>query len=247
VYSVYSRAERNVWTFRLDGLSKRLKPIVEREFCELASGALLTFFLNIMSALVALFTSYYAYKVNRLVGNSVLRAISIGFMLLGIGLVVDAGTSLVSGRTLVESFSDRVLTFFASLTYLTVQMIAYLVIALGYARAAYGGQARSVAPVALAGSVMVGLYRFSLLSYFVALILLAFVVFQGLLLRSGEKARFSGMVLLAFVLIFVAHFILLISVLVLGSGLFLIGTGVQFVGFLSLLAFVLRSEVIGPG
>jgi hypothetical protein len=247
VGSVYRGAERKVWTFRPDDLSERLKPIEKREVCRMASGALVTFCLNILSALVALFTSYYAYKVNRLVGNSVLRAISIGFMLLGIGLVVDAGTSLVSGRTLVESFSDRVLTFFASLTYLTVQMIAYLIIALGYARSAYGGQAKSAAPVVLAGSAMVGLYSYSLLSYLVAFILLAFVVFQGLLLRSGEKSRFSGMVLLAFVLIFVAHFILLISVLVLGSGLFLIGTAVQFVGFLSLLVFVLRSEVIGPG
>jgi hypothetical protein len=55
------------------------------------------------------------------------------------------------------------------------------------------------------------------------------------------------MVLLAFVFILAAHFLLLVSVLVLGPGLFLIGTVVQFVGFLSLLVFVIRSEVIGPG
>jgi len=213
----------------------------------MASGALVTFLLNILSALVALLTSYYAYKVNRLVSNSVLRAISIGFMLLGIGLVVDAGTSLISGRTLVESFSDRVLTLFASLTYLALQMVAYLVIALGYARAAYGSQPKAAAPVVLAGSAMVGLYGFSLLSYFVAFLLLAFIVFQGVLLRAGDRARLSGMVLLAFMLIFAAHFVLLLSVLVLGPGLFLIGTGIQFVGFLSLLVFVLRSEVVGPG
>ena len=213
----------------------------------MASGALVTFLLNILSALVALLTSYYAYKVNRLVSNSVLRAISIGFMLLGIGLVVDAGTSLISGRTLVESFSDRVLTLFASLTYLTVQMIAYLVIALGYARTAYGSPPKAAMPLVLAGSAMAGLYGFSLLSYFVAFILLAFIVFQGVLLRAGDRVRLSGMVLLAFILIFTAHFVLLLSVLVLGSGLFLIGTGVQFLGFLSLLVFVLRSEVVGPG
>jgi len=211
------------------------------------AGALITFSLNLMSALVALLTSYFAYRVNRLVSNSVLRAISIGFMLLGLGLLVDAGTSIVSGRTLVESFSDRVLTLAASLTYLTLQMIAYLVIALGYARAAYGGKTQQAVPVVLAGSAMVGLYGFSVLSYFISFVLLAFIVFQGLLLRSGEKGRFSGMVLLAFVLIFAAHFILLLSVLVLGPGLFLIGTLVQFLGFLSLLLFVVGSEVVGPG
>ncbi len=211
------------------------------------SGAFVTFSLNILSALVALLTSYYAYRVHRLVPNSLLRAISIGFMLLGVGLVVDAGTSLISGRTLVESFSDRVLTLLASLTYLTVQMVAYLIIAVGYARAAYGGQAKAAAPVVLAGSAVVGLYGYSLLSYFVAFVLLAFIVFQGVLLRTGGKRGLSGMVLVAFIFIFAAHFLLLVSVLVLGPGIFLVGTAVQFVGFLALLVFVIRSEVVGPG
>jgi hypothetical protein len=221
----------------------------------LASGALITFSLNIMSALVALLTSYYAYKANRLVSSPVLWAISIGFMLLGFGLVVDAGTSLISGRTLVEitgrtageSFSDRVLTLIASVTYLTLQMVAYLIIAIGYVRSTYGRQPGTAAPAAAVASTLVSLYSYSILSYFVTLILLAFIVFQGLLLRSGHAGRFSGMVLLAFVLIFAAHCVLLLSVLVLGSGLFLIGTAIQFLGFLSLLIFVLRSEVVGAG
>jgi hypothetical protein len=246
VGSVYSGAERKVWTFRLDDVYERLKRISGLAISPMPFSAIITFSLNLLSALVALLTSYYAYKVNRLVSNSVLRAISIGFMLLGFGLLVDAGTSIVSGRTLVESFSDKVLTLFASATYLTVQMIAYLVIAVGYARAAYGGKMKPVVPVALAGSAMVGLYGFSVLSYFIAFVLLAFVVFQGLLLRSGEKSKVSGLVLLAFILILAAHFILLVSILVLGPDLFLIGTMVQFLGFLSLLVFVVGSEVVGP-
>jgi hypothetical protein len=221
----------------------------------LASGAFIIFCLNIMNALVALLTSYYAYKANRFVSSSVLWAISIGFMLLGVGLVIDAGTSLISGRTLVditgrtagESFSDRVLTLLASLTYLTLQMVAYLVIAIGYARSTYGRQPSAAAPAAVVGATLLSLYSFSILSYFVTVILLAFVVFQGLLLRSGHAGKLSGMVLLAFVLIFAAHCVLLVSVLVLGSGLYLIGAAVQFLGFLSLLIFVVRSEVVVPG
>jgi hypothetical protein len=210
----------------------------------MASDAFITFCLDILSAFVALCTSYYAYKVNRLVGNSVLRAINIGFMLLGIGLAADAGTSLVSGKVLVES-SDRLVILLAGYTYLTLQVVAYLIIAVGYAQAAYGGR-KALAPLALAGSVAAGLRGFSLLSYFVALILLAFIVFQGVLLRSGEGHRFSAMVLLAFLLVLAAHAVLLVSVLTLGTGLFVIGTAVQFLGFLSLLVFVLRSEVVGP-
>lgn len=210
-------------------------------------GAILNFSLNILSAFVALLTSYYAYRVNKLVGNPVLGAISFGFMLLGIGLAVDGVTSLVAGRILVQLPADRFLVLLSSFTYLAVQMVAYLVIAVGYARAAYGGGPKAVVPVALVGAAAVGLYRFSLLSYFVAVILLAFVVFQGLLLRSGGRSGFSSVVLLGFVLILTAHVILLLSVMTLGTSLFLVGTGVQFLGFLSLLTFVVRSEVIGAG
>jgi hypothetical protein len=211
----------------------------------MAGGALISFCLNILSALVALLTSYYAYRSNRLVKNSLLWAIGIGFMLLGLGLAVDAGTSLLTGRTLVESIADRVLYLFASFTYLTLQMVAYLVIAVGYARATYG-QPKLVAPAVVVGAA-VGLYSYTLLSYFVTLVLLGFVVFQGFLLRSGGKSKLSGTVMLAFSLILIAHFILLLSVIYLGTGLFLIGTAVQFLGFISLLVFVVRSEVVGPG
>jgi hypothetical protein len=210
------------------------------------NGAFITFGLNLSSAFVALLTSYYAYRSNRLVRSPVLGAINIGFMLLGIGLAVDAGTSLVSGRVLVEFPAERTITLYASFSYLAIQMVAYLVVAVSYARAAYGKQV-AVAPVVLAGAAALGLYHFSLLSYFVTVLLLAFIVFQSLLLRSGGRGKLSAMVLLAFGLILLAHVVLLFSVLALGSLLFVAGTGIQFLGFISLLAFVVRSEMVGPG
>ena len=208
------------------------------------AGAVIIFSLNILGALVTLLTSYYAYRSNRLVGSSVLAAISIGFMLLGIGLTLEAVTNLLSQRVLVEFPADRVLYLVASIAYLTVQMVAYLVMALGYARAAYGG-AKAAAPALVGWAV--SLYSFSVLSYFVALVLLAFIVFQGVLIRSEKKGRFSAIVLLAFGLILAAHLVLLLSVLALGSALFLLGTGIQFLGFLALLVFVVRSEVVVTG
>lgn len=245
--AVFSGAERNVWTLRLDDPSERLKLLVESEFLRLPSGAFVTFLLNVVSALVALLTSYYSFKVNRLVVNPVLRAISLGFMLLGVGLALDAGTSLLSGRTLVESYAERLLVLFASFSYLTIQMVAYLVIALGYSRAAFGGSPQNAAPLVLAGAAALGLYSYSVLSYLVVLILLAVVIFQGFLVHSGKSGKFSSAVLLGFGLILVAHLVLLLSVLTLGPGLFLIGTAVQFLGFVSLLVFVVRSEVVAPG
>jgi len=214
------------------------------------SGAVLAFLLNLLSAFVALLTSYYAYRTNRLVSNPVLGAISIGFTLLGIGLLVDAGTSLFTGHLVVESYADRVFVLLSTFTYLTIQMASYLVIALGYARVAYRREPKAFYPAALVGSAAISLYGYTILSYFVALVLIGFVVFQGFLLRSGEKSRFSGTVMLAFVLLLVAHFVFLVSVLALGSGyaggIFLVGIGVQFLGFISLLVFVVRSEVVGP-
>jgi len=210
------------------------------------SGALITFALNISSAFVALLTSYYAYRSNRLVRSPALGAINVGFMLLGVGLAVDAGTSLVSGRLLVELPAERAFILLSSLTYLTLQLLAYLVIAVSYTRAAYG-RPGAAAPAALAGVAALGLYRFSLLSYFVTVILLAFIVFQGMLVRSEGRGRFSRTVLLGFGLILFAHLVLLLAVLVMGPTLFLAGTAVQFFGFVSLLAFVVRSEVVVPG
>ena len=209
------------------------------------AGTVIIFSLNILSAIVALLTSYYAYRSNRLVGNSVLTAISIGFMLLGIGLAVDAGTSLLTGNLLVQVLADRAFVVLASFSYLAVQMVAYLVIAVGYGRAAYGG-AKVAAPAIFVG-LAASLRGFSVLSYFVVLVLLAFVVFQGFLLRAGNGRRMSPIVLLAFGLILAAHLVLLVSVLTLGTGLFLVGTGVQFLGFLALLVFVVRSEVVVSG
>ena len=210
------------------------------------AGTVVIFSLNILSAIVALLTSYYAYRSNRLVGNSVLGAISIGFMLLGVGLAVDAGTSLLTGKLLVEVPADRLLTVLASFSYLAVQMVAYLVIAVGYGRAAYGGVATAAAPAVFLGWAA-NLHGFSVLSYFVVLVLLAFVVFQGFLLRARKSHGMSAIILMAFGLILAAHLVLLVSVLTLGTGLFLLGTGVQFLGFLALLVFVVRSEVVVTG
>ena len=66
------------------------------------AATVITFSLNILSAIVALLTSYYAYKSNRLVGSTVLSSISIGFMLLGWGNCDAPGPALGQGNMLDE-------------------------------------------------------------------------------------------------------------------------------------------------
>jgi hypothetical protein len=222
----------------------------------MALGPLILVSLNVLSAVVAFLTSYYAYRVERLAASPLLKAITAGFMLLGVGLLAEAGTSVVLGQTLVEIAKSRLLAVLATLTYLSIQMLAYLIFAAGYGLAAFGrsrrgaGEAAGAAVVAAAGSRildLVGLYRFAVASYFVVLVLLAFVVFQGVLIHSRSRSRFSLLVLLAFALILIAHVVLLVSVIDLAGTVFLVGTAIQFLGFVSLLIFLIRSARVGPG
>jgi len=219
----------------------------------MAVGPLLVFTLNVLSAVVAFLTSYYAYKFRHVANNPVLDSIAFGFMMLGVGLLVEAGTSAAVGRTVVTMFLSRILAVAETFAYLSIQMVAYLIFALGYAMLAWRRSSTAVAmgSIALAatpGAVdLFGLYRYAVVSYFVVLVLLAFVVFQGALIHSRSPSRFSLLVLGAFFLILIAHIVLLVSVVALSEILFLTGTAVQFLGFVSLFAFLLRSGRVGAG
>jgi hypothetical protein len=217
----------------------------------MAIGPVLVFTLNILSAIVALLTSYYAFKFRRVADDPVLSSIAFGFMLLGIGLLIEAGTSAAVQQTLVRAFLSKVLAAAETYTYLSLQMVAYLVFAVGYAALTF----RKKSAALVAGILVVtpnaaaslGLYSFAVISYFVVLVLLAFVVFQGALIHSRSPTRFSLLVLVAFLLILAAHVVLLISVVNLSEFQFLIGTAIQFLGFVSLFAFLLRSGRVGAG
>lgn len=219
----------------------------------MALGALLVFTLNVLSGVVALLTSYYAYRFNRLATSPLLGSISLGFMLLGFGLFLEAGTSVTLGQTLVDMLTSRILAVIQTLAYLSIQMVAYVVFAVGYGILVFGKSSKVAAAAAVllaaprAVDVALGLYRYALVSYFVVFVTLAFIVFQGFLIHSRSRSRFSLLVLLAFSLILAAHVVLLASVLDLSGLLFFTGTAVQFLGFLSLLVFLLRSGRVGAG
>ncbi len=219
----------------------------------MALGPVLIFSLNILSAVVAFLTSYNAYRFNKLATNPLLKSIAFGFGLLGVGLLAEASVSVVFGKTLVEQLLTRAFGLIETFTYLSVQMVAYLAFAAGYAFLAFGRSTKVAAGLGVALAVgpgaldFVGLYRYAILSYLVVLLLLGFVVFEGTLIHFRSKSRFSLLVLLAFVLILAAHAVLLVSVLEFSGILFLLGDTVQFLGFVSLLIFLLRSGSVGTG
>jgi hypothetical protein len=220
----------------------------------LVSAVVVVFLLNVLNAVVALLTSYYSYKFNRLARNPLLTSISAGFMLLGIGLAFEAFTSVFTGKTVIENIAIRTLVGYSIIVYLLLQLIAYILIAVGYGLSAYSSvKSNAVTSVILALQMparirpQAEIYLFTLSVYFFTILALAFILFQGLLVHSRSRDRFSLLVLLAFALIFVAHVILLISVIQVSQSLLLLGDVVQFGGFVSLLVFIIRSGSVGSG
>jgi hypothetical protein len=213
---------------------------------------------DLISGIIALLVSYYAFQARRWIERSVLSAISFGFMLLGAALLVEAVTTLSLGITAAQASRLRTFELLENLAYLILQVVALGVIAVGYARATYGSGVQAVAksgvavyavkavakPARLAGLALVLFYLFLGLE-FVILLVLIFIIFQGLLIYTKNRDDSSLLVLLGFALIFVAHLVVLSSILNISGTQYLVAAVVQFLGFLSLLTFAIRSGRIG--
>jgi hypothetical protein len=221
----------------------------------LPPSVFLQVFLNLASAVVALLVSYYAFRFNRLVDSGVIKAMSIGFMLLGVSLTTEALTSVLLGSSLPEAFIAKRLQADESVIYLALQLLAYIVFAWGYGVGAYGKSkadtgAFSVILLPLAASRAIQtnarpFYNLAILVYLIMIVLLAFVVFQAMLISAKNRKGGSVLVLLGFVLILLGHLFLLGSVVALHPILFYEGTVIQFFGFVSLLIFLIESGRIG--
>lgn len=214
---------------------------------------------DLLSGIIALLVSYYAFQARRWIESSVLSTISFGFMLLGAALLVEVVTTLSLGITAAEASRLRTFELIENLAYLILQVVALAVIAVGYGRATYGKTnlpaaapsglvAYAVTAAAktakLAGLALVLYYLFLGLE-FVILLVLIFIMFQGFLVYAKNRDNSSLLVLLGFALIFVAHAVVLNSILAISGTEYLVSAAVQFLGFLSLLAFVVRSGRIG--
>ena len=214
---------------------------------------------DLLSGIIALLVSYYAFQARRWIETSVLSAISFGFLLLGAALLVEVVTTLSLGITAAEATRLRTFELLENLAYLILQVVALVVIAVGYARTTYGRSSLPAAapsgivvyavkaaakPAKLAGLALELYYLFLGLE-FVILLVLIFIMFQGFLVYAKNRDNSSLLVLLGFALIFVAHAVVLNSILAISGAEYLVAATVQFLGFLSLLAFVLRSGRVG--
>ena len=225
---------------------------------QLMFGSLLLSIFTLLSGIVALLVSYYALRFNRVVGLPLLRFIAAGFGLVGFGLLVESGAALYLGKSTVEIFGIGGPLKYEGIYLLFnigAQVAAYFVFAMGYAVAAYGRSIKSSAS-AVASLVLVFAapavqltvmnYYLFLFSQVTIVLLLAFIVFQGLLVYLKGHNIASLLVLIGFVFIFAAHILILDSGLNLSAQVYLVASGIQLTGFVSLLIFLIKSGRIGP-
>jgi hypothetical protein len=208
--------------------------------------------LNILSGGVAFLISYYAYKNNRIVGSILLRYISIGFLLLGIGLLLQAGTETLVRATPIDAVRVRGAELVAFLIYTALQLLAYGVFAWGYGLSFLSGTRTKVSalPAVLVGELSVSKkelgYIVLVLAVYIAsqaaiVILLFLIIYHGVRVFSRTRSNLSLMVLFGFVLIFFGHVLMLAASLAVNNTISLIGNTVEFCGFVSLLFFLLWS------
>lgn len=210
---------------------------------------------DLVSGIIALLVSYYAFRARRFIRSGVLSALSFGFMLLGAALLVEVVTNLSLGLTAADASRLRTFDLLENLAYLVLQLVAFMTIAVSYARTAYGDGGLSMGalaalavantrPARLVGLALVLYYLFLGLE-FAVLLALIFIIFQGFLVYTRSRESSSLLVMLAFALMFVGHAVVLRSILDISSVEYLLAAAIQFLGFLSLLAFVVRSGRVG--
>ena len=209
--------------------------------------------LNVVSGAVALGVSYYAFRYRRVTGSGFLRYLSVGFMLLGVGLLAQASLYLFAAFNLARVTDRTALIYSATVLYLVLQSAAYLIIAAGYTVRVQKGvpldRGEALASMAAVGAVMPLLFRTLVLDTgeLVILALVSFIAFQGAMAYVEQRNRFSLTVLFAFALIALSHLGLLAGSLLTSGFVYLLGAATNLAGFVLLLVFVIWSGRVGTG
>lgn len=218
---------------------------------------------EMMSGVVALLVSYYAFRYNRLIENSTLKFISFGFMLLGIGLLTEASILSLVVFGIGDLLAYRLLRVSATSLYSLFQVSAYFVFALGYIRGVYSSTRNdnfdkdtNLSPLfVLPLAVSIGAERLNemlalsltviLISSILSLVFLSAVVFLGAIVYLENRNKLTLLVLLSFSLILIAQAVDLVAVASVSVILESLSYGIQFAGFVSLLVFILWRSKIG--
>ncbi|AFZ70061.1 hypothetical protein Calag_0281 [Caldisphaera lagunensis DSM 15908] len=203
--------------------------------------------LYLISGIVALSVSYVSFKYSKIIEESLLNYISFGFILLGLGLVIQ-GSLMILLSFNIARFSENIKTIYiSSVMYLILQVIAYIIISVGYSKKAYWNSGEALISIIFTKKreyFLLGAYIFDA-SQIIIIFLLSLIVFTGYLVHMKNKNTFSLLVLIAFSLMLISHITYLLSSLMFSIDDYFIANIIQFLGFLSLLIFLIRSGHIG--
>ncbi|WP_292319702.1 hypothetical protein [Caldisphaera sp.] len=204
--------------------------------------------LYIVSGIVALSVSLVSFKYNKIIKENVLNYISLGFALLGLGLIIQGSLMILLSFNIARISEDLRATYISSLIYLFLQLIAYTIITIGYTREAYWSNAEPLLITIILTKkreyFLLGAYVFDAVQI-ILIFLLGLIVFSGYLIHMKNKNTFSLLVLIAFSLMLISHIVYLLSSLSFSVNYYFIANIIQFLGFLSLLIFLIRSGHIG--
>ncbi len=204
---------------------------------------------SVVSGVVALFVSYTAYRFLKIGDVNILTYISVSFMLLGVGLILQGSLGVMLGLRLGNIYEDARAAYLIGVIYLVVQNVAYLMLVIGYARSAFAPLAPVapmviITPPQLSRLFLLGHLVFDV-SQLVSVLLLMMLVFEALLASSRSGGSFSRLVLVAFVVLLLSHVTMLYASLVLTPFYYIVGELVQFVSFALLLLFLLGWYRVG--
>ncbi|MGC8572765.1 MAG: hypothetical protein ACP5L0_01975 [Caldisphaera sp.] len=204
--------------------------------------------LYIVSGIVALSVSLVSFKYNKIIKENVLNYISLGFALLGLGLIIQGSLMILLSFNIARISEDLRATYISSLIYLFLQLIAYTIITIGYTREAYWSNVEPLLITIILTKkreyFLLGAYVFDAVQI-ILIFLLGLIVFSGYLIHMKNKNTFSLLVLIAFSLMLISHIVYLLSSLSFSVNYYFIANIIQFLGFLSLLIFLIRSGHIG--
>jgi hypothetical protein len=204
--------------------------------------------LYVVSGIVALSVSLVSFKYNKIIKENVLNYISLGFALLGLGLIIQGSLMILLSFNIARISEDLRATYISSLIYLFLQLIAYTIITIGYTREAYWSNVEPLLITIILTKkreyFLLGAYVFDAVQI-ILIFLLGLIVFSGYLIHMKNKNTFSLLVLIAFSLMLISHIVYLLSSLSFSVNYYFIANIIQFLGFLSLLIFLIRSGHIG--
>jgi len=115
---------------------------------------------ELMSGVVALLVSYYAFRYNRLLENSTLKFISLGFAMLGIGLQIEAAIFSLIVFGIGDLTTDRTFALGTAALYGIPQVGAFFLFAFGYLKSALSAQPK----IESANRVALALFAFPLIT-----------------------------------------------------------------------------------